>query len=117
MMEKQALDFSNIITGIDHFEKQKIKEEIKIEPIDGKIEKQALDVSNITGFDHIEEQIIKKEIKTGVKIKPIDENVDEKQALDFSNITSFDHENQIEEQKIQKEFKQEFKIEPMDFNE
>ena len=113
MMEKQALDFSNIITGVDHFEEQKIKKEIKIEPIDEEIEKQALDVSNITGFDNIEEQIIKKEIKTEVKIETIDENVDEKQALDFSNITNFDHENQIEEQKIQKEIK----IEPMDFNE
>merc|ERR1711981_500053 len=81
MMEKQALDFSNIITGV-------IKKDIKIEPIDGEIEKQALDVSNITGFDHTEEQIIKKEIKTEVKIETIDENVDEKQALDFSNITN-----------------------------
>ena len=49
---------------VNHIEEQKIKKEIKteikIEPIDGEIEKQALDVSNITGFDHTEEQIIKK---------------------------------------------------------
>ena len=48
MMEKQALDVSNI-TGFDHIEEQKIKREIKtefkIEPIDDnineEIEKQA----------------------------------------------------------------------------
>ena len=80
MMEKQALDVSNI-TGFDHIEEQKIKKEIKtevkIEPIDEnvdeEIEKQALDYSNITGFDHenqIEEQKIKKEVKQEVKIEP-----------------------------------------------
>ena len=105
MLEKEALDVSNIV-GFDHeneiaHKEQKTKKEIKhevkmesvdenitegivkVEPIDKNskrmkmLEKQALDVSNITGFVHIEEQKIKKEIKTEVKIEPIDENVEE----------------------------------------
>ena len=106
MLEKEALDISNIvgfnyeneIAGKQQKIKIEIKQELKTEPVDEKItegivkvepidnnsikmkmmEKQALDVSNITGFDHIEEQKIKKEIKTEVKIEPMDENVDEK---------------------------------------
>merc|ERR1712018_789290 len=43
MMEKQALDVSNI-TGFDHIEQQKIKKEIKteviVEPIDENINKE-----------------------------------------------------------------------------
>ena len=124
MLEKEALDVSNIV-GFDHDNeiahkeqniKKEIKHEVKTEPVDEKIpegivkvepidknskrmkmmEKQALDVSNITGFDHIEEQKIKKEIKTEVKIEPIDDFDEkiEKQALEVSNITGFDHENQ-----------------------
>ena len=93
MMEKQALDFSNI-TGFDHIKEQKIKKEIKtevkIEPIDENVEevveKQALDFSNITGFDHENQTIdkepkikqeIKQEIKQDVKIEPMDENTNE----------------------------------------
>ena len=66
MLEKQALDVSNI-TGFNHIVEQNIKKEIKtevkIEPtdknVDKEIENQALNVSNITDFDHenqIEEQ-------------------------------------------------------------
>ena len=105
MLEKEALDDSNIV-GFDHenemaAKEQKIKIEIKhevktesvdeninkrmikVEPFDENskrtktIEKHALDVSNIAGFDHIEEQKIKKEFKTEVKIEPIDENINE----------------------------------------
>ena len=89
MMEKQALDVSNI-TGFDHIEESKIKKEIKaevkIEPIgeniDEDLEKQGLDVSNIMGFDH-ENQIIDKkpkikpEIKQEVKIEPTCEHFNE----------------------------------------
>ena len=85
MMEKQALDVSNI-TGFDHVEEQKIKKEIKIEvkiePIDEnineEIEKQALDVSNITGFDY-ENQTIDKEpiIRQEVKIEPMSKDFNE----------------------------------------
>ena len=89
MMEKQALDVSNI-TGFDHIEESKIKKEIKtevkIEPIgenvDEDLEKQGLDVSNIMGFDH-ENQIIDKkpkikpEIKQEVKIEPTGEHFNE----------------------------------------
>ena len=84
MLEKQALDVSNI-TGFNHIVEQnvkkKIKTEVKIEPtdknVDKEIENQALNVSNITDFDHenqIEEQKIKKEIKQEVKIEPMGEN-------------------------------------------
>ena len=105
MLEKEALDDSNIV-GFDHenemaAKEQKIKIEIKhevktesvdeninkrmikVEPFDENskrtktIEKHVLDVSNIAGFDHIEEQKIKKEFKTEVKIEPIDENINE----------------------------------------
>ena len=105
MLEKEALDVSNIV-GFDHENdiagkdkklKKEIKHEVKTETVDENItegivkiepieknskrmkmmEKQALDISNIAGFDHIEEQKIKKEIKTEVKIEPIDENVHE----------------------------------------
>ena len=83
MMEKHALDFSNI-NGFDHIEEPKIKKEIKtevkIETIDEEIEKPALDFSNITGFDYenqTEEQKIKKEMKQEVKIEPMDENFNE----------------------------------------
>ena len=89
MIEKQALDVSNI-TGFDHIEESKIKKEIKtevkIEPIgendDEDLEKQGLDVSNIMGFDH-ENQIIDKkpkikpEIKQEVKIEPTGEHFNE----------------------------------------
>ena len=75
MIEKQALDVSNI-TGFEHLMEQKIKKElktvVKIEPIDEnvneEIEKQALDVSNITGFDY-ENQTIDKELKIKLEIK------------------------------------------------
>ena len=80
MIEKQALDVSNI-TDFDHIVEQKIKKEIKtevkIEPIDEnvdeKIEKQALDVSNITGFDH-ENQTIDKDLKIKQEIKKRSQN-------------------------------------------
>ena len=89
MIEKQALDVSNI-TGFEHLMEQKIKKElktvVKIEPIDenvnDELEKQALDFSNITEFDH-ENQIIdnkpkiKPEIKQEVKIEPTGEHFNE----------------------------------------
>ena len=89
MIEKQALDVSNI-TGFEHLMEQKIKKElktvVKIEPIDEnvneEIEKQALDVSNITGFDYENQTIdkepkIKQEIKQEVKIEPMGQNFNE----------------------------------------
>merc|ERR1711884_492078 len=82
IMEKQALDISNIV-GFDHENeiagkeqkiKQEIKQEVKNEPLE----------ENITGFDHIGEQKTKKKINTEVfdfnfdiKDEPIDQNVDE----------------------------------------
>ena len=55
---------------------------IKIEPIDEEIEKQALDVSNIKGFDYENQTIdkelkIKQEIKQEVKIEPMGQNFNE----------------------------------------
>ena len=72
MMEKQAFNVSNT-TCFDYIEEQKNQKEIKTEvfdfdfdiksePIDEEIEKQALDVSNIMGFDN-ENQTIDKEPK------------------------------------------------------
>merc|ERR1711884_627799 len=82
IMEKQALDISNIV-GFDHENEiagkdQKIKKKIKQEVKTKHLEE------NITGFDHIEEQKTKKKIKTEVfdfdidiKVEPIDKNIDE----------------------------------------
>merc|ERR1712018_437785 len=126
IIEKQALDISNIV-GFDHEneiagKEQKIKQEIKQE-----VKTESLE-ENITGFDHIGEQKTTKKINTEVfdfnfdiKDEPIDQNVDEEieqEALDVSKIMEFDYENQTiyKEPKIKQEIKQEVKIEPMGEN-
>merc|ERR1712062_421629 len=103
MLEKEALDVSNIV-GFDHEneiagKKQKIKKEIKQEVKTEPVEE------NITGFDHVEEQKTKKKID--INVEPIEEM--EQQALNVSNIMGFDHENQTidKEPKIKQEIKQE----------
>ena len=94
MLEKEALDVSNIV-GFDHENeiagkdqkirkgiKHEVKTEsvdenfakgiVKVEPIDKNskrmkmLEKKALDVSNITGFNHIVEQNIKRDRKSSI---------------------------------------------------
>ena len=102
MLEKQALDVSNI-AGFDHenqiaSKKQKIKKEIKhevkIEPMDENVD----EGSKIDKVEPAEKHVHKgsKKAKDSKRLKTL-----EKQALDVSNIAGFDHENQIvgEEQK------------------
>ena len=125
MLEKEALDLSNIV-GFDHENetagkeqriKKDIKHEVKTEPVDENITKGIVNVEAIDKNSKRMKMIKKQALDfSNIKIESIGENFDEKiekQALDFSNITGFDH---IEEQKIKMEVKQEFKFEPMDQN-
>ena len=92
VMKKPASNVSNT-TGFDNIEEQKNQKEIKTEifdfdfdiksePIDEEMEKQALNVSNIMGFDYENQTIdkeskIKQEIKQEVKIEPTGDNFNE----------------------------------------
>ena len=113
MLEKEALDFSNI-AGFDHENKidgevpkikKEIKHEVKIEPVDEGPKNDLVDETVHDGPKYTNDS-------NRLKIK-------EEQALDVSNIVGFDHENQIlgKEHNIKKEIKQEVKLEPVDVNE
>ena len=113
ILEKEALDFSNI-AGFDHENKvdgevpkikKEIKHEVKLEPVDEGPKNDPVDETVQKGPKYTNDSL-------RLKIK-------KEQALDVSNIAGFDHENQIvgEEHKIKKEIKQEVKIEPVDVNE
>ena len=97
ILEKEALDFSNI-AGFDHENKidgevpkikKEIKHEVKIEPVDEGSKNDPVDETVHDGPKTNDSKILK---------------IKEEQALDVSNIAGFDYENQIvgEEHKIKK---------------